>query len=240
MGTLPLLSKTKRFSASEGIWGALIGIVVFGSVWGLIEATLGGFLHLIHFTPVFRGAIMAGIGMSIMATFVASYRRPEMVFGLGIIAALFKPLSALIYFKPVFAPFVVNPASAILLEALAFSLVASLLYKGFESSFRTRIAVGVSAGYLGIILYAVLASALGLGNWPAMALTEKITTTLTNGTGLAIIGTGLLLLGYLAGTQLRPRLLQLRTMKPGLFYVGAAASTIFCWAVAALAFASGL
>ncbi len=37
----------------------VIGILVFGSIWGFFEATLGGFLHLIIFPN--KGAIMAGL-----------------------------------------------------------------------------------------------------------------------------------------------------------------------------------
>jgi len=236
---MPISTKIKKFSESKNLLSALIGVIVLGSVWGFLEATLGGFLHLIHLP--YKGAIMGGIGMSIMATFVATHRRPSLVFWIGFIAALFKPLSALIYGKPLFAPFVVNPASAILLEALALGLVSSLLFKGFESSVKVRIAAGVSAGYLSIILYAILASTLGMGsNWPLMGLTDKVISLLSNGTGIAVIGTGLLLLGYMAGAQFRPKLVQLSSMKPKTFYASAAAATVSCWIIAAFAFASGL
>jgi hypothetical protein len=231
-------NKLKTFSQSGSILSAVIGIVVFGSVWGLVEATLGGFLHLIHFP--YKGAITAGIGMSIMAAFVVTYRRPKLVFWIGVIAALFKPLSALIYGQPIFAPFVVNPASAILLEALAFSLVVSLLSKGFESSIKVRIAAGVSAGYLSIVLFAILASAVGMGNWASWGLTERLTSALANGTGLAIVGTSLLLLGHLVGTRLRPKFWQLRSIKPRLFYASTIATIVSCWIIAAVAFALGL
>jgi len=156
------LRKLKTVSESGGVLGVVIGILVFGSIWGLVEATLGGSLHLIHFAC--KGAITGGIGMSIMAAFVVIYRRPKLVFWIEVIAALFKPLSALIYGQPIFSPFIVNPASAILLEALACSLVVSLLFKGFESSIKVRIGAGVAAGYLSIILYGVLTSAVGMGN----------------------------------------------------------------------------
>jgi len=235
---MSVFGKIKKLPGSGNILSALIGVIVLGSIWGLLEATLGGFLHLIHFP--YKGAIMGGIGMSIMATFVATHRRPSFVIGIGLITALFKPLSALIYGMPAFAPFVVNPATAILLEALALGLVVSLLFKGFQSNVKMRIAAAVSAGYLAVILYAILASVVGMGNWPLMGLTEKFILIFSNGTGIAIIGTGLLLLGYMAGTQLRPKLVQLRSMKPEIFYASAAAATVSCWIIAAFAFASGL
>ena len=230
--------KLRTVSESRGIMGVVIGILVFGSVWGLVEATLGGALHLVHFA--YKGAITGGLGMAIMATFVVTYRRPKLAFGLGVIAALFKLLSALIYGQPVFSPFVVNPASAILLESLAFTLVVSLLFKRFEGSIKTRIGAGIAAGYLSIILYAILASAIGMGKWASWGFVDRLNSALTDGTGLAIVGTCLLLLGHLVGTKLRPNFWQLMTVKPKAFYASTIAITAFCWIGAAVAFASGL
>lgn len=232
------LKKFRTSSDSAGILSTVVGILVFGSVWGLVEATLGGALHLVHFT--YKGAITGGIAMSIMAAFVITYRRPRLVFWVGVIAALFKPLSALIYGQPVFSAFVVNPASAILLEGLAFTLVVSLLFKGFESSIKARIAAGISAGYLSAIFYAILASAVGMGRWASWGVTERVTAALTDGTALAIAGTALLLLGYVASTKLRPNFWQFMTVRPRVFYASTIAITAFCWLGAAVAFASGL
>ena len=202
------------------------------------RATLGGALHLIHFT--YKGAITGGIGMSIMAVFVVMYRRPKLAFCIAVIAALFKPLSAVIYGQPIFAPFVVNPASAILLEGLAFSLVVSLLFKGFESSIKTRIGAGVAAGYLSIVLYGVIASAAGMGIWASWGLAERASSVLANGTGLAIVGTCLLLLGHLVSMRLRPKFWQFSDLEPKAFYADTIAITAFCWIGAVVAFASGL
>ncbi|GAH50010.1 unnamed protein product [marine sediment metagenome] len=49
----------------------IIGILVFGSIWGFFEATLGGFLHMIIFPN--KGAIMGGIGVALMATALAIF-----------------------------------------------------------------------------------------------------------------------------------------------------------------------
>ena len=231
---MQLSNKLKTVSQSGDIVSAIVGIVLFGSIWGLVEATLGGALHLVHFA--YKGAITGGIGMAIMAAFVVTYRRPKLAFWIAVIAALFKPLSALIYGQPVFAPFVVNPASAILLEGLGFTVVVSLLFKGFENSIKTRIGAGVAAGYLSIILFGVLASAVGMGNWASWGLAERLSSVFANGTGLAIVGTCLLLLGHLVGTKLRPNFWQLMTVKPKAFYAGTIAITALC-SVGAVAFA---
>jgi hypothetical protein len=231
---MQVFNKIKTLSGSGAILRVIVGILVFGSIWGLIEATLGGALHLIHFT--YKGAITGGIGMSIMAAFVVMYRRPKLAFLLAVIAALFKLLSAVIYGQPIFAPFVVNPASAIILEGLAFSLVVSLLFKGFESSIKMRIGAGVAAGYLSIILYGLLASAVSMGNWATWGLAERVSSVFANGTGLAIVGTCLLLLAYLAATKIRPNFWQFMTVKPRAFYASTIVITALC-SVGAVAFA---
>jgi len=73
----------------------LIGILVFGSIWGLLEATLGGFLHLIIFPN--KGAIMGGIGVALMASALAIYKKPGMLLGIGIVAASFKLLDVWLF-----------------------------------------------------------------------------------------------------------------------------------------------
>jgi len=231
---MQVFNKLKTLSESGSLWRVVIGILVFGSVWGLVEATLGGALHLIHLP--YKGAIPGGIGMAIMATFVVMYRRPKLAFWIAVIAALFKPLSAVIYVQPIFGPSVVNPASAILLEGLAFTLVVSLLFKGFESSIKMRIAAGVSAGYLSFILFGPLASAADMGNWASLGLAETLSKVFAEGTALAIAGTSLLLLGHLVGMQLRPKFWQLMTAKPKAFYASTIAITAFC-SIGAVAFA---
>lgn len=235
---MPVFGKIRKPPESGDILNALIGVVVLGSIWGLLEATLGGLLHLIHFP--YKGAIMGGIGMSIMATFLATHRRPSLLVEIAFIAALFKPLSALIYGQPAFAQFVVNPAMAIILEGLAFSLVAHFLFKGLERSVKVRAGVGLLVGYLSMTSWGAVASLVGVGNWGFMELQEKVTYGLVNGTALAIVGVLLLPLGYMVGTKLRPRLSQLRDMRPKFFYTIAVAIGIFCWFGAGLAFAMGL
>ena len=227
-------SKLRTLSESGGTLHVVIGILVFGSIWGFVEATLGGALHLVHFT--YKGAIPGAFGMALMAAFIVIYRRPSLVFWIGVIAALFKPLSALIYGQPVFAPFVVNPASAIILESLAFTLVASVMFKGFESSVKMRIGAGLAAGYLSIVLYGVLASAAGMGKWASWGLTERLASALADGTALAIAGTCLLLVGYLAGRKLRSNFWQFMSLKPRAFYASNIAIMAFCWIVAAVGF----
>ncbi|MBC8273722.1 MAG: hypothetical protein H8E40_01960 [Chloroflexi bacterium] len=49
---MQLANKIKD-SASESLLGAVIAVVVFGSIWGLVEVTLGSFLYFVHF-PLYK------------------------------------------------------------------------------------------------------------------------------------------------------------------------------------------
>jgi hypothetical protein len=79
-----------------------------------------------------------------------------------------------------------------------------------------------------------------MGIWASLGVTERVTMALTNGTGLAIVGTCLLLLGHLVSIRLRPKFWQFSYLKPRAFHASVIAVTAFCWVGAVLAFASGL
>jgi len=106
--------------------------------------------------------------------------------------------------------------------------VVSLVFKGFESSIKTRIGAGVAAGYLSFIFFGPLASAAGMGNWASLGLAETLSKVFAEGTALAIAGTALLLLVYLVGMQLRPKFWQISSTKPSLFYASTTATIVCC------------
>ncbi|MFC1946182.1 hypothetical protein ACFLW1_03170, partial [Chloroflexota bacterium] len=105
------IGKGNRVSDHKGLISLVIGILVFGSVWGFMEATLGGFLNMIVFPN--KGAIMGGIGMAIMGSALAIYRKPLMLPGIGIVAASFKLLNIWLVFVPINMVHVINPMMAI-------------------------------------------------------------------------------------------------------------------------------
>jgi hypothetical protein len=227
-----------RLPSSRMTLDSLIIVLVFGSLWGFLEATLGGSLNLIHLPQ--KGAIMAGIGMSVMAAFVATSRKPGWVIGVGFVAASFKALDALILHVPLSAPMVMNPALAIVIEVLAFGVAASFLFRVVQNRNSALIACGVTTGFLSIALYALTASLLGLGKWPAMDMLQKLTTIGYTGAISVAIGTLLLLGGYSLGAWSRQALLQMKAVKPKLFYSSVTTATSLCWGLAAVAFIGGL
>ncbi len=214
-------------------WGKILAIsltiIVIGSVWGVFEMTLGGFLHIIHFPQ--KGAIMGGLAISFMAIFVTITRKPSLVPILGVIAASFKPFDANIFGVPLLSPYVMNPAIAIVMEALAFTAVTVALKTAIDKRLLARAGAGILAGSLGYVFYATFASIFGLGMWPTLAFTEKLQVIVANATPIAIMGAITLVAGYYVGRASVPRLSTLREAYPQLYYSGSFALVLLYWII---------
>jgi H+/gluconate symporter-like permease len=125
----------------------LAAALVWGSVWGLGEATLGHLLHLTR-VPGLPGLVMFPFGVLVMGRALARSGSATAVFLTGAVAAGFKFLDLLLPGTDILA--VINPAQAILLEALAGAVWVGLWNKGaaplflYSSWTRSREDTGVS------------------------------------------------------------------------------------------------
>jgi hypothetical protein len=216
----------------------IIGILVFGSIWGLLEATLGGFLNMILFPN--KGAIMGGLGMAIMGAALAIYRKPAMLPGIGIVAASFKWLNSWLLFVPVSAIHIINPAMAIFLESLAFSLVVTFLmyridknvYVGAWAAFLAGLIYITAFGYLSVyILHAPLLERMGVSGVPEFIASHGVIQAFFFGM--------LAPLGYLVGKKLAatsPVFLR----RPLYYYATSAAIVCVCLVISVVAVRAGL
>jgi len=224
-------------SKQQGLVHLVIGILVFGSIWGFLEATLGGFLHMIIFPN--KGAIMGGIGIAIMASALAIYKKPSMLLGIGIVAASFKLLDVWIFSLPVTSIHIVNPAMAIIFESLAFSLVAVfVMNKIVKNAF-----VGVGAGALiGLIsATAWVYFAIYVMNAPLYARVVFTAGEFIANQGVvqAAFSAILLPLGYLAGVKLA-NVTSSVLMHRSLYHATSVGIICLCWGISALAIMAGL
>jgi hypothetical protein len=232
----------KDIKRRDGEWQSwtrvIIGILVFGSIWGLLEATLGGFLNMIIFPN--KGAIMGGIGMAIMGVALAIYRKPAMLPGIGIVAASFKWLNAWLLFVPVSAIHIVNPAMAIFLESLVFSLVVTFLmyrmdknvYVGAWAAFLAGLISVTAYGYFSVyIMHAPLFERMAVSSVPEFIASHGV---------IQAVFFGMLApLGYLVGKKLAstsPVFLR----RPLYYYATSAAIVCVCLVISAIAVQAGL
>ena len=221
----------------QGLVHLIIGILVFGSIWGFLEATLGGFLHMIIFPN--KGAIMGGIGVAIMASALAIYKKPSMLLGIGIIAASFKLLNVWFLFVPIASIHIINPAMAIIFESLAFSLVAAFMMNRIAKNAFVGVGAGVLAGLTSAIAWVYFA--IYVMNAPAYAR-----VVFTAGGFIANQGVvqaaffGILLpLGYLVGEKLATKTSPVLISR-SLYYATSAAIICLCWGISAVAKMTGL
>ena len=232
----------KDIKRTDGEWQSwtriIIGILVFGSIWGLLEATLGGFLNMIIFPN--KGAIMGGIGMAIMGAALAIYRKPAMLPGIGIVAASFKWLNSWLLFVPVSAVHIINPAMAIFLESLVFSLVVTFLmyridknvYVGAWAAFLAGLISVTAYGYFSVyIMHAPLFARMGVSSVPEFIAGHGV---------IQAVFFGMLApLGYLVGKKLAttaPVFLR----RPLYYYATSAAIICVCLVISAVAVQAGL
>ena len=214
-----------------------IGILVFGSVWGLLEATLGGFLHMIIFPN--KGAIMCGIGVAIMGSALAIYRKPVMLPGIGIVAASFKLLDVWLFSLPVASIHIVNPAMAIVFESLAFGLVAVFIMDRIAKNAFIGIGAGALAGIVSAVAWVYFA--IYVMNAPAYARVVFTAGGFITNQGVlqAAFSAIFLPLGYLAGEWLAVKTPPVLARRP-VYYAVSASTVVFCWGISALAIGAGL
>ena len=216
----------------------IIGVLVFGSIWGCLEATLGGFLNLIIFPN--KGAIMSGIGMAIMGAALAIYRKPAMLPGIGIVAASFKWLNAWLLFVPPSAVQIINPAMSIVLEALAFSLVAIFLVSRMEKNVYNGVWAAVLAGLMSAIAYVYFAVYVTHSPIFARLGIKSIGEFVTgNGVIQAVFCGVLAPLGYLAGKKLAAEISHVSARK-SVYFAVSTTTVLGCLGLSALAIIAGL
>jgi len=215
----------------------IVGVVVFGSIWGLLEATLGGFLHLIIFPN--KGAIMAGIGMAIMGSALAIYKKPSMLLFIGFVAASFKLLDIWLFALSPTSIHIVNPAMAIIFESAAFSIAAVFLMNKMAKNTIIGIGAGALAGLVSAAIWVYFA--IYVMNAPAYARVVFTAQEFIANQGIAqAVFCGLFLpLGYMIGERLAAKTTPL-LMSRRHHYATSAAIIGGCWGISAIAIMAGL
>jgi len=216
----------------------IIGVLVFGSIWGFFEATLGGFLNLIIFPN--KGAIMCGIGMAVMSAALAIYRKPAMLSAIGVVAASFKWLNAWLLFVPANSVQIINPAMSIVLEALAFSLVAIFLINQMEKNVYIGVWGAFLAGFISATAYIYFAVYVTHSPIFARLGINSIGEFITGNAVIQAVFSGVLApLGYIAGKKLAVITSYISARK-SVFYAISTTTILACLGLSSLAIMAGL
>jgi hypothetical protein len=212
----------------------IIGILVFGSIWGLSEVVLGGGLSAAHFP--YRSGLLTGIGIGLMGMALAIYKKPAMLVGIGLVTVLVKLLAVPILHISVMCK--ANSCLAVFTEAVTLSLVAFLLMSEIGKSVHARMGGGAAAAIIASVAFYFIGMQVAPCNY-LLSFTPG-GFIVTEGLICATFSAILLPLGYLTGIKLEAKVFPWLTRKMSLYYATTAATIVICWGVSAIAIASGL
>ena len=169
-----------------------MGVLFLGSIWGILEATMGNVLHWIGLHP-YTGLIMTSIGTGLMSFARRLYRVRGIGIFMGFIAAGFKAIDFLIPGSNVLRPIV-----AIILTALAFESIMAVADKVKQMHVQLNKALaGFALGYVSLAAFAYFtAYALKFNYWLKMGALGILKYLGTEGWKFGIGAMLFMLLGY--------------------------------------------
>ena len=228
-----------------------LAIVAFGCIWGFLEAiTFGGLLHsywgslfLYHLCPCF---LMAAIfGSLVMGAALAIYKKPGMLIGIGLVAAVFCFLAVPFLPTPVrsttYGP-IVSSATATIMGSLCLALVASFLMKRLDRSIPVRIGVGALSAILASALF-ILATSYGVDKpiCADLGYARPLPDFLgIGGVAWMVAAATLFPAGYSVGGRLRWWFTARLAERPSVSYATLTAAIVLCCGIGAAAFMVGL
>lgn len=179
-------------------------VLFIGSLWGFLEATLGGVLHL---SPVpFSGRIMAPIGFALMFWGMKNGLKAHQLFCVSLIAASFKFFDIFLFSLPLSHISIVNPAQSIAMQGLCFAALSSLFRKQ-ENSWQGTALLALPLYSIGWLLFAFNSSfVFQYQAGPSFANLAKSVNGLLVGTMLSVLVLSLARVILSRHSQIRPAL----------------------------------
>lgn len=184
--------------------------ILFGSIWGLIECSLGDWLHQFNLSFV-----TASIAVFLMAISRRHFRQPGMQLGMAGIASLLR------YFNP-FGGCLLCAVIAIFIEGVVFEFIWLIPWQRYES-FTMKVGMGIISFYTiyfsGYFATQILTPLIA-GRFYLSDLIAVVPKIFANSTFAGIIGSFALPISYL----------NLRIEIPEkLYYPGVYSIIAFCW-----------
>ena len=147
----------EKMTRKQEILNIVFSVLLFGGLWGIVEATLGTILHLpiVHRTMFMSSTtILVPIAFALMSACYKKTGTFRACFYMGILAASMKALSCLIFkmsFNPCYyilieslamgvAVLIIRPKKIISYAGLATGILASTLYLGASTPLRIHVA----------------------------------------------------------------------------------------------------
>lgn len=218
--------------------GVLIGFLVLGSVWGFLEVVVGGGMRAVD-VP-YKGDILTGLGIGLMALGVAVFRRPLMLIAIAATAVGVKQLAVPILHLPVFCK--ANSCLAVMLAGTALAGTVAFVGRRLQASIPARVVSGISAALLAATGFYFIGMRVAPcryllsfnrpGGFAAFMVAEGLIWAALGGVFFPV--------GYRVGEVVGDSITDLQTRRPVFYYTASAALVASCWVASAIAIASGL
>lgn len=198
-----------------------LGLIFLGSLWGAMEVFLGDFLYSIGaFHP---SIILTSIALGILAFGRRYCPGPGSSIIIAAVAVLFRLINASPYYCHLFA---------ILLDGVAFDIMATLLANKVESRFIRRGIMGSFSAYLGYSLFGfIMTYVVHYPHWVRIGLPGILNYVGFRGS-LAAIGSFFSVpTGYLVAGFLEHRAPKVFKVRPVQIYGLLVAFTVFLWTI---------
>ena len=197
----------------------IVGIIVFGSLWGFAECIIGSLLRDVNLPA---GALMTGVfAIGLMTLSRVTFRQPGMQTGIGLIAG------GLRFFNPFGGCFICS-AIAIMAEGLLFDLIWTRfsLDQKKTQTLTIQTSLGITSSYLvfvgGYIITQILTPVFSSAGFYLENLIVFLPQILASG-----------LLAALLGAITVPAIYALRkfniTIQDRLYYPVTIGVSVFCW-----------
>jgi hypothetical protein len=139
---------------------SLAAVILIGSIWGLSEAALG--MGLRKCASSVSGSLMTGAAFFFIAAAWTISRRYSSVFLVVLIASLFKLFDAALLSLPVLHGAIANPIFAIIMEGIAFVVIAAVIQKKLKENAPGQALFGGLAALVAVNLFPLVRFATGI------------------------------------------------------------------------------
>jgi len=205
-----------------------LGVLLYGSLWGCSEASLGAVLHYMHYP--FKGPVLMAVGVFLLAAMIININIDKTLtccLLMGVVAALLKGFDV---FFVGFDVMVYRPMISIMLEALAFGLAYRFITSAsLKEKIRYPVA-GASYAYLSYIGFALVLGVGGYGSryWLNKSLADYASIIALDGSLTALLSVFAASAGYMVGVWLNDYS-DKRLHKPFAYVV-----ILLCWFIGVL------
>ena len=208
----------------------LFAILAAGSLWGLSEVLLGGFLHS-HAPHILKAGILTGVGLGIIGIFIAMFERPLYALGIGLVAVMTKQLVVPILGVSVMCK--ANACLAVMLSAGAVAAAVSIFSR------KKPALIGAAAGFSSSAVFYFAGMMLAPCPYLLSFNHRLMSWLFTEGILWAAFPALLFPLGLMAGEKLKSGAFAVLNSKPAVYYGFASAITVCSLVISAVAIYMG-